>query len=238
MTGEKLKRGVRILGGREVPVVVTPRLAGKGPHVVGTARSLLKGMRLTGSYFRPSTVVTRQYPENRKTLKLPERFRARLKLINDAGGHHKCTGCKLCQKACPNNSLRVLTRKGPVTQKNELDRYIWRQDSCIVCNACVQACPFDALEMTGDFESAVYDRRLLIFTLNRYAGPPASVLDQAAPADREKMMEPRDVYGGPTPMNGQAMPEVPPLAAAQGSAGGAAGTSSAAKADNKEGADS
>jgi len=236
MTGEKPKRSVRILGGREVPVIVMPRLPGKGPHVARSAISLLKGMRLTGSYFRPSKVVTRQYPENRKTLKLPERFRARLKLIDDAGGHHKCTGCKLCQKACPNDSIRVLTRKGPVTQKNELDRYIWRQDSCIVCNACVQACPFGALEMTGDFESAVYDRRLLIHTLNRYAGPPASVLDQAAEAEREKMMEPRDAYGGPTPMNGQAMPEVPPLLAAP--PGDGEGAPSAGKPDNKEGADS
>ena len=106
----------------------------------------------------------------------------------------------------------MLTRKGPVTGKNELNHYIWRMDSCIVCNACVQVCPFDALEMGQSFENAVYDRRLLIFSLNRYAGPPASVLSaQADAAVRKQMMEPRDPFDGPVPLNGMAMPVVKPL---------------------------
>src|SRR5208283_2076386 len=100
-------------------------------------------------------------------------------------------------------SIKLITRKDPVSGKVELDRYIWRQDSCTVCYACVQACPFGGIEMRPDFENAVYDRRLLIYTLNRYAGPPASVLDKEKnPEARRKMMEPRDPYGGPVPANG------------------------------------
>ena len=111
-----------------------------------------------------------------------------------------------------NGSIKVLTRKGPITGKNELDHYIWRLDSCTVCNACVQVCPFDALEMGHSFENAVYDRRLLIFSLNRYAGPPASVLGaQGDAAVRRQMMEPRGRYDGPVPLNGTAMPVVKPL---------------------------
>ena len=44
--------------------------------------SLLKGMGVTGKYFF-SRKVTEQYPENRATLKIPERFRGTLTLIYD-----------------------------------------------------------------------------------------------------------------------------------------------------------
>ena len=66
--------------------------------------------------------------------------------------------------------------------------------------------------MGHEFENAVYDRRLLIFTLNRYSGPCANIINkQEDPSLREKMMTPIDRYGGPVPMNGTAMPVVRPL---------------------------
>lgn len=218
-----IKREQRALAGKTIPVAVTPRLKPR-PKIAPSLKSLASGMGLTFKYFsHGSTRVTRQYPENRATLKFPERYRAILRLIYEDNGYHRCTACKLCEKACPNLSIRVLTRKGEVSGKLELDRYIWRLDSCVFCNACVQSCPFNALEMGHEFENAVYDRRLLIFTLNRYAGPPASVLlKQEDPEIRRKMMEPRDRYGGPVPMNGQAMPVVAPLSA-KGEQGGQAG---------------
>jgi NADH-quinone oxidoreductase subunit I len=124
---------------------------------------------------------------------------------HDENGYHKCTGCKICEKACPNGSIIITTRKGEVSGKNELDRYVWRQDACVVCNACVQACPFGAIAMTPAFENAVYDRRLLIYSLNKYAGPPANVLAKVEDAEtRQKMMEPRERYGGDVPLNGHA----------------------------------
>lgn len=125
---------------------------------------------------------------------------------------HKCTGCQNCEKACPNGSIVVLTRFGEITEDKEVDRFVWRQDSCTFCNACVQACPFDAIEFTGDFENAVYDRRLLVYNLNSEAGPPASfVLEEEDPAVRKKMLDPRDTYGGPVPLNGHALPNLAAL---------------------------
>ncbi len=212
-----MRRDTRTLAGMRVPVVVTPRFARRGRLAVfGDAlKSLLDGMRVTFRYLvRPSTVVTRQYPENRATLKLSERFRARLRLTFDEHGYQRCTACRLCERACPNASIRILTRPGTLS-KNELDRYIWRMDSCVFCNACVQSCPFGALEMTAEFEHAVFDRRLLIFTLNRYAGPPASaLLKEPDEATRAAAMEPRDCYGGPVPLNGTDFPYLKALAVA------------------------
>jgi NADH-quinone oxidoreductase subunit I len=208
------KKEMRTLGGKTISVAVV-RPEEKPATIPAAVRGLGRGMRLTLHYFlRPSKIVTKQYPENRATLKFPPRYRAMLKLVYDDQGCHRCTACGLCAKACPNGSIKVLTRKGPITGKNELDHYVWRMDSCSVCNACVQVCPFGALEMGQAFENAVYDRRLLIFSLNRYAGPPAGVL--AAQTDavvRKQMMEPRGRYDGPVPMNGTAMPVVKPLIA-------------------------
>jgi NADH-quinone oxidoreductase subunit I len=212
MALQDIKKEERIIGGRKVSVAVV-RPLDKPALVPSALASLAKGMRLTFNYFRrPSKVVTQQYPENRKTLKFPPRYRAMLHLIYEDNGYHRCTACRMCEKACPNKSIKILSRKGEVSGKNELDRYIWRFDTCVFCNACVQSCPFDALEMGHEFETAVYDRRLLIFTLNRYAGPWAGVLTKEPDlAVRAKMMEPRDRYGGPVPLNGTVIPKVKPL---------------------------
>ena len=204
-----VKTETRTCAGKSVSVTIGPRFnkIGIPAKVVFSLKGLLEGMWLTLSYLlRPSTIVTKEYPENRLTLKFHERYRATLRLKNDENGFFKCTGCKMCERACPNLSLKVLTRKGPVSGKMELDQYIWRQDSCMFCNACVQSCPFDALQMTHEFENSVYDRRLLIYCLNRYAGPAASVLAAQDEETRKTMMEPRQPYGGNVPMNGHSYP--------------------------------
>lgn len=193
--------------------IIAPKIK-RSNIVVEIARafsSLAKGMVVTIKYFaRPWTVITQQYPENRKTLKMFERYRATLTMPHDERGYHKCTACKICHNNCPNASIRVIPRKNPVTGKNELDRFVWRLDSCTFCNICVQVCPFGAIEMNGKFESTVYDRRLLIYNLNRYAGPPASALEKIEDtAEREKLMEPRLPYSGELPLTGTAFPGAP-----------------------------
>ena len=153
--------------------IQAPRIKRHGffPDLLLGLWSLLKGMRITLRYLlRPSTVVTQQYPENRETLKLHERVRSHLAMPHDAAGKHKCTSCRICEKSCPNGSIRVVQRKNETTGKMELDRYAWRMDSCIFCGICVQSCPFNAIAFTQEFESSVYDKRLLVFNLNRDAG--------------------------------------------------------------------
>lgn len=181
-----------------------PEIKSRGflPDIVLGLLSLLKGMKVTFYYLvHPSTVVTRQYPENRATLKMYERFRAQLVMPHNEQGFHKCTACRMCERACPNASILITSRKGALSGKTEIDHYVWRLDSCTFCNACVIACPFGALAMSGDFENAVYQRNLLVYNLNRYAGPPASVLEKIAdPEERRKMMEPRSVYSGKVPL--------------------------------------
>ena len=225
-----VRRESRAFAGMTVPVAVVPRFKRQSypARFALSLKSLLDGMRLTFGYLaRPSTVVTRQYPENRGVLKFPERYRASLKFRHDENGHHYCNACGSCEKACPNGSIILHKQKGAATGKNEIERYVWRMDSCMMCNACVEACSFGALEMSHDFENAVYDRRLLVYTLNRYAGPPAAVMNGVTdPAERGGMMTALDAYGGPVPMNGHALPNTPALGggpdAADSNAGGGA----------------
>ena len=49
--------------------------------------SLIKGMQVTGKEFL-TPKVTERYPENRDTVKVPQRFRAILTLKYDSEGRH------------------------------------------------------------------------------------------------------------------------------------------------------
>ena len=59
-------------------------------------KSLVQGMEVTGKEF-VTPKITEQYPENRATLEIPERFRAELTLKYDAEGRHKCIACGICR---------------------------------------------------------------------------------------------------------------------------------------------
>lgn len=155
-------REVRQCGGKPVDVVVAPRVAAAGwvRGITDGLASLLRGLRVTGGVFvHPSAIVTRQYPENRATLQLPARFRATLQLRTGPEGRHACTACRLCVRACPNQSLAL------ETNDRKLARYVWRMESCGFCNACVAVCPCHALEFTPHFEWATPRREELILVL-------------------------------------------------------------------------
>ena len=71
--------------------------------------SLLTGMKTTMTVFwRKKT--TEQYPENRKTLKLSERFRGTLTMPHNEKNEHHCVACGLCQTACPNDTIKVTSQ--------------------------------------------------------------------------------------------------------------------------------
>ena len=132
--------------------------------------SLLKGMWLTMGYLvDPRKVVTQQYPENRQSLKMMDRFRGGVVMIHDENDENRCTGCSLCERACPNGSISVLTTKN-LAGKKVLAQYIYRLSQCTFCNLCIEACPFGAIEMGKEFELAVYDREQLTQILNKKEG--------------------------------------------------------------------
>jgi NADH-quinone oxidoreductase subunit I len=133
-------------------------------------RSLLKGMKLTGYYFtHPKEIITEQYPNNRATLNLPERFRGEVVMLHDENNEHACTGCSACELACPNGTIKILN-KFDITpegkKKKAIDTFVYHLELCTMCNLCIVACPTDAIKMAQTFEHSVFDRSLLTKKLN------------------------------------------------------------------------
>ena len=127
--------------------------------------SLLVGMRTTlRVFFRKKT--TEQYPENRDTLKMFDRFRGQLVMKHNDRNEHRCG---ICQMNCPNDSIRVVSETVEDEQgkkKKVLVRYEYDLGSCLYCQLCVRSCPHDAIEFDTAFEHAVFTRGKLVRQLN------------------------------------------------------------------------
>ncbi|NLI35934.1 MAG: 4Fe-4S binding protein [Bacteroidales bacterium] len=136
--------------------------------VFGAIKTLLIGMKTSIKvYFRKK--VTEQYPENRKELKMFDRFRGTLTMPHNENNEHHCIACGLCETACPNDTIKVISKNIETEdgkKKRILDRYEYNLGSCIFCMLCVNACPHDAITFDQDFEHAVFDKSKLILKLN------------------------------------------------------------------------
>jgi NADH-quinone oxidoreductase subunit I len=133
--------------------------------------TLLLGMKVTGKYFfTPWKHLTQQYPENRDTLVMFERFRGEVIMTHNENNEHKCTGCGICEINCPNGSIEIISKSilTPEGKKKRIiDQHIYHLGMCTLCNLCVKACPTGAIVMGQKFEHAVWNRSELTKVLNR-----------------------------------------------------------------------
>ena len=136
-------------------------------------KTLLTGMSVTGKYFLHSRkgAITQQYPDNRATLKMFERFRGEVVMPHDENNEHRCTGCQKCELACPNGSIEIIWDRqiDPTTGKKKkmIDQHIYHLGMCTMCSLCIEACPTDAIKWAQNFENSVYDRSYLTRVLNK-----------------------------------------------------------------------
>ena len=133
--------------------------------------TLLKGMSVTGYYFtHPKQKITQQYPENRNTLEMFNRFRGEVVLTHDDNNEHRCTGCSACEIACPNGTIEIISKfevNEEGKKKKAIDQFVYHLSMCTFCNLCILSCPTDAIKMSQDFEHAVFDRSSLTKILNK-----------------------------------------------------------------------
>ena len=136
-------------------------------------KTLLTGMGVTGRYFLTSRkgAITQQYPDNRDTLQMFERFRGEVVMVHDENNEHSCTGCQKCELACPNGSIEIIWDRGVDAEtgkkKKFIEKHIYHYGMCTQCGLCVDACPSNAIVWAQHFENSVYDRAELTRVLNK-----------------------------------------------------------------------
>lgn len=131
-------------------------------------KSLLKGMRRTGYYFtHHKEIITQQYPDVKPLL--AERFKGEVVMPHDENNEHACTGCTACELACPNGTIKIITKfetGADGKKKKALDTFVYHLELCTLCNLCIIACPTDAIKMAQTYEHSVFDRSKLTKVLN------------------------------------------------------------------------
>ncbi|MBK6936454.1 MAG: 4Fe-4S binding protein [Chitinophagaceae bacterium] len=139
-------------------------------EVWGAVKSLTTGMKRTLYYFtHHKEIITEQYPDNRDTLVLPDRFKGEVVMPHNESNEHRCTGCTACELACPNGTIKVITRFDITPEgkkKKAIDKLVYHLELCTMCGLCIEACPSDAIKMAQTFEHSVFDRNKLTKVLN------------------------------------------------------------------------
>lgn len=139
--------------------------------IIGGLKTLIKGMQITGGYFiSPSEIVTQKYPENRKELKMFDRFKGEVIMPHTDQNTHRCTGCGICETNCPNGSIEIITAKEENAEGKSvrvIDKHIYHLSMCTFCGLCIKTCPSDALAWGQDFEHAMFNRVKLTKVLNQ-----------------------------------------------------------------------
>lgn len=88
---------------------------------------------------------------------------------HDENNEHACTGCTACELACPNGTIKIITKfdiSPEGKKKKAIDTFVYHLELCTMCNLCVVACPTDAIVMAQNFEHSVFDRNTLTKKLN------------------------------------------------------------------------
>ena len=129
----------------------------------------MKGMALTFKTQAPRHNITEQYPTARPNI--GERFRGAPRMnIDPETGESLCIACNLCAVACPENlitvteEVREVEENGKIKKKRFLADYLYDTSRCMFCGYCQDACPTFCIELTQNFEMAMYRRKDFAWT--------------------------------------------------------------------------
>ena len=129
-----------------------------------TLWELLKGLRLTGSYFfKKKTTI--QYPEEETPIS--SRFRGMLGLRRYPNGEERCIACKLCEAVCPALAIKIDAGPRAADGSRRTTRYDIDVFKCINCGFCEESCPVDSIVVVPEAHYVIENRGDNIFTKDK-----------------------------------------------------------------------
>jgi NADH-quinone oxidoreductase chain I len=105
--------------------------------------------------------VTVQYPEEK--LEISERFRGFLSY-----NYEVCTACLSCERNCPNQCIKIKSRKE--NKKRIVEEFLYFAGRCMFCGICHDVCPTKpkSIHLTKNYELADTSRESLVFDLKKF----------------------------------------------------------------------
>jgi NADH-quinone oxidoreductase subunit I len=124
-----------------------------------TARHVIQN--LVGGSPREQMVV--QYPEQTRTVRT-EVYRGVHRLNRDEQGRVACTGCFMCETACPAHCIHIEAAESPWPDREKYPvKFEIDELRCIYCGMCEEACPVDAIELTPEYHLVGQSRAEMVF---------------------------------------------------------------------------
>lgn len=128
-------------------------------------KALISGLGIAGKHLGRHA-ITIQYPEEK--WEMPERSRGIVVLLSDPEtGKLNCTGCKLCEKACPSSAITIDAPRDPETKKRTVTKFTLDLSFCCFCGLCEEACNFAAIKMAGKYEFSTDNKDDLFWDMDK-----------------------------------------------------------------------
>jgi NADH-quinone oxidoreductase subunit I len=139
--------------------------------------SLVKGLKITGTYFFRKQ-VTVHYP--RAQVDNLETFRGPIALVPNPEDPVRplCIACLTCASTCPTGAISVVKKKAPKPGGDASDesqphhkmpkgpaKFTYDYTLCCQCGLCAENCPKGAIQFSGNPYSAGTDKRMFEFDL-------------------------------------------------------------------------
>ncbi|RKX27739.1 MAG: hypothetical protein DRP45_00190 [Candidatus Zixiibacteriota bacterium] len=127
-------------------------------------KELIRGLGITGKHLGRHA-ITIQYPEEKWTM--PERSRGIVVLLSDKEtGELNCTGCELCQRACPSAAIKIDAPRGE-DKKKVLKEFVIDFGLCCFCGLCEESCNFCAIKMVPKYEFSDENKENLVWDIKK-----------------------------------------------------------------------